>query len=165
VIWHAAESSAADQGGAVLSAGQYCTGHIWQHSHFLIPPSILFTTNTMNLCVICSGIDFQALIVACLKDCQHRQAADSQDYDEVLAPPQKHHNDIFEIQASAQACGLCKLIFRAFEERNVANVEDARDISIIFRSRGNKVEVRYDAPEQYIKLCDLDWYMNESDGE
>lgn len=119
----------------------------------------------MNLCATCKAIDFRAMIVACLQDCQHRQAADSQDYDEVLALPQKHHTDIFQIQASAQACGLCKLIFRAFEERNVANVEDARGIPIIFRSRCNKVEVLYDAPERYIKLCDLDWYMNESDGE
>jgi hypothetical protein len=119
----------------------------------------------MNLCVTCRAIDFKALIVACLKHCQQRQAADSEDYYEVLAPPQKHHNDIFQIQASAQACSLCKLIFRAFEERKVANVEDAWGIPIAFRSQCNKVEVLYDAPGQYIKLCGLDWYMNEADGE
>jgi hypothetical protein len=119
----------------------------------------------MNLCVTCRAIDFKALIAACLRHCKHRQAGYSEDYEEVPAPPQKHHDDIFKIQASAQACGLCKLIFQAFKERQVANVEDARGIPIVFRSWRNKVKVLYDAPGPSIKLCGLNWYMNQDDGE
>lgn len=124
-----------------------------------------FNKLTMDLCNTCRAINFLALVVACLKHGHRRQAPDSEDYDEDLAPPQRHHDDIFKIQASAQACGLCKVIFEAFRKRKVDNIEDARGIPIVFRARSNKVEVLYDAPEGLIKLCELDWYMDEGDGE
>jgi hypothetical protein len=123
----------------------------------------------MNLCSTCNSVDFRTLLITCLQQCRERQGANSEGYG---APRQsdnssrlKHHDDIFEIQKSSGDCNLCKVIFQAFEERKVADVEEARGLPIVFRTFGNKIEVCYDTEEGLIKLCGLDVYMNGVDGE
>lgn len=121
----------------------------------------------MTLCATCKGVDFPTLLVACVEQCKDRQEADGEDDYEIPPPPpsHKHHDDIFEIEKSSRDCDLCKIIFQAFKKRNVADVEEARGLPIVVRAWGNKVEVCYDAEEGLIKLCGLDWYMSEDDGE
>jgi hypothetical protein len=119
----------------------------------------------MTICATCKGVDFRALLVSCVEQCIHRQEADSEDNYEAPPPSHKHHVDIFEIEKSSQDCPLCKIIFQAFRERKVPDVEEARGLPIIVRAWGNTVEVCYDAEEGLIKLCGLNWYMSEDDGE
>jgi hypothetical protein len=47
----------------------------------------------------------------------------------------------------------------------VADPEEAKGLPIVFRAFGNKIEVCYDTEEGLIKLCCLDVYMDEVDGE
>ena len=119
----------------------------------------------MALCTTCKGVDFHALLVACLEQCIDRQEADGEDCYEAPPPSHKHHDDIFEFKRSSRNCHLCKVIFQAFEKRNVPDVEEARGLPIVIRAWGNKVQVCYDAKEGLIELCGLDWYMSEVDGE
>jgi hypothetical protein len=123
----------------------------------------------MTLCATCNSLDFRTLLIACLQQCRDRQKASGEDYDAPLPydnPPRlKHHGDIFEIQKSSGDCNLCRAIFKAFEKRKVADVEEARGLPIVFRAFGNKIEVCYDTEEGLIKLCGLDVYMDKVDGE
>jgi hypothetical protein len=119
----------------------------------------------MTLCVTCKGVDFRALLVACLEQCKGRQKPDGEYHYEAPPLSHTHHDDIFQIKNSSRDCHLCKAIFQAFERRHVADVEEARGLPIVIRAWGNKVEVCYDAEEGLIKLCGLDWYMSEVDGE
>jgi hypothetical protein len=123
----------------------------------------------MTLCATCKSIDFRPLLIACLQQCRDRQEANGEDYDAPLPSDNssrvKHHDDIFEIEKSSGDCNLCKVIFQAFEKRKVADAEEARGLPIVFRASGNKIEVCFDTEEGLIKLCGLDVYMNEADGE
>jgi hypothetical protein len=121
-------------------------------------------SRNMTLCAICREIDFPALFIASIQHSKARQKAHSDDYNDGPTLSYKHHDDIFMIQRSSQNCQLCKIVFQAFEKRNIADVEEARGLPIVFQLRGSNVEVRYDA-EGGIKLCNLDWYMSETDGE
>jgi len=117
----------------------------------------------------CQGVDFRTLLVACLQQCRDRQEANGKDYDAPLpsnnSSSVKHHDDIFQIEKSSGDCNICKVIFQAFEKRKVADAEEARGLPIVFRAFGNKIEVCYDTEEGLVKLCGLDVYMNEVDGE
>lgn len=124
----------------------------------------------MNLCEACESVDFRSLLIACVQQCQHRQEAYYDDGDDGLPASddlswQKHRDDIFEVEISAQDCALCKAIFQAFEERNVVDPELARGIPLIFRPYENKVDVCYNSDEGLIKLCRFDIYMNEAIGD
>ncbi len=123
----------------------------------------------MTLCATCKGIDFRPLLITCLQQCRDRQEANGEDYDAPLpsdnSPRVKHYGDIFEIEKSSGDCDLCKVIFQAFEKRKVADTEEVRGLPIIFRTFGNKIEVCYNTEEGLIKLCGLNVYMNEADGE
>lgn len=119
----------------------------------------------MALCATCERLDFRTLISACLKQCRNRQAS-AENYDAQLASSRvNHHLDIFEIKKSGWHCDLCKVIFKAFQEREVADPEEARGLPIIFRAFSNKIEVCYDAKEGLINLCCLDIYMDKADGD
>ena len=123
----------------------------------------------MNLCKACESVDFHSLLIAILQQCQHRQDAYYSDGDGT--PPasddlslQKHRDDIFDVEAWAQDCALCKVIFEAFEKRNVVDPELARDLPLVFRPDSNRLEVCYNSEQGLIKLCRLDVYMNEAIG-
>jgi hypothetical protein len=123
----------------------------------------------MTLCATCKSVDFRALLIACLQQCRDRQEAIGERCDAPLSPDNsyrvKYHDDIFEIEKSSGDCNFCKVIFQAFEKREVADAEEARGLPIVFRAIGNKIKVCYDTEEGLIKLCGLDVYMNEADGE
>jgi hypothetical protein len=123
----------------------------------------------MTLCATCKSINLRPLLIACFQQCRDRQEANSKDYDAPLPSDNsskiKHYGDIFEIEKSSGDCDLCKVIFHAFEKRKVDDVEDARGLPIVFRAFGNKIEVCYDTEEGLIKLCGLDVYMNQADGQ
>ncbi|KAI9780657.1 MAG: hypothetical protein M1839_006598 [Geoglossum umbratile] len=116
---------------------------------------------------MCKRIDFGAFLIACLQQCRDRQEANNQGYDAPLTSDcsdrVKCHNDIFEIEKSSRDCNICRVLFQAFEKRKVADVEDARDLPIVFRVFGNKIEACFDIEERLIRLCRLDMYMNEAD--
>jgi hypothetical protein len=121
------------------------------------------------LCEICKSVDFGPLVLACLQRCRDRQEAYYGDGHGWLAGPDdsswvKQHDDIFELQKRARDCGLCRVIFQAFEQRKVANREDARGLPIGFRLSGNNIEVCYNSEEGLIRLCGLVLYMNETHG-
>jgi hypothetical protein len=119
----------------------------------------------MTWCATCRSIDYGSLLIACLQQCRDRQEANGEDYDASDSSPRaKHHGDIFEVEKSCENCNLCKVIFQAFEKRNVADAE-ARGLPIVFHASGNKIEVCFDTKKRLIKLCGLDVYMNEADGE
>jgi hypothetical protein len=118
----------------------------------------------MPLCTACERVDFSTLLTACLQQCRDRQAnADNFDTP-LLSSRFNHHPDIFEIKISGRHCDLCKVIFKAFEKRKVADPEEARGLPIIIRASSNKIKVCYDAEEGLITLCCLDIYMDEVDG-
>jgi hypothetical protein len=123
----------------------------------------------MTLYAKCKSLDFRLLLIACLQQCQDRQEANGEDYDAPLLSNNssrvKHYGDIFEIEKSSGDCNFCKVIFQAFEKRKVADAEEARGLLIVFCAFGNNIEVCYDTKEGLIKLCGLDVYMNEADGE
>ena len=123
----------------------------------------------MTLCATCKCVDFRPFLIACLQQCRDRQEANGEGYDTPLSSDKsvkvKHYNDIFEIEKSSGDCNFCKVLFQAFEKRNVADAEDARGLPIVFRAFDNKIEVCFDAEEGLIELCGLDMYMNEVDGE
>lgn len=124
----------------------------------------------MVLCVRCRSIDFDTLLFDCLQQCKQRQERDHDDTDGDSSQPDnsfraRQHEDIFELEKWVSDCELCEVIFQAFERRDVANPADAKGLPIVFRSWQNKIEVCYDSKEGLIKLCGLDVYMNEADGE
>lgn len=127
----------------------------------------------MPLCATCDSVDVLHLLFICLSQCRDKQEAlsDRETHDNRLnnyeGSEVKHHGDIFEIEKSSKGCDLCKIIFQAFKRTNVQDVEVARGLQIIFRASCNKIEVCYDtdAKEGLIKLCGLDLYMDELDGE
>jgi hypothetical protein len=120
----------------------------------------------MTWCATCKSVDFRALLDTCRQQCLDRQEAKVEYYDAPL-PSSKvnHHDDIFEIEKSGRDCNLCKVIFQAFENRKVADPEEARGLPIVFRAFDNKIGVCYDTEEGLIELCSLDVYMGEVDGE
>ena len=99
----------------------------------------------MSLCATCRSVDFRTLLIACLQQCRNRQEANGEGYGALLpsdnSPMFQHHDDIFEIEKSSGHCDLCKVIFQAFEKRNVADAEEARGLLIAFRALNNKIEV------------------------
>jgi len=124
----------------------------------------------MMLCEICKSVDFRSLLIACLQQCQDQQEAYYGDGDGTLPPPDdsswiKQHDDIFELEKWARDCDLCRVIFQAFEQRKIADTEEARGLPIVLRPFHNKIEVCYNSEEGLIKLCGLDMYMNEANGE
>ena len=127
----------------------------------------------MPLCATCKSVDFVNLSHICLLQCRDKQTAlaEGEIYDARLTNYEgsvvKHHADIFDIQKSSKDCDLCEVIFQAFKRTNIQDVEDARGLQIIFRASRYKIEVCYntDAKEGLIKLCGLDVYMDEPDGE
>jgi hypothetical protein len=118
-------------------------------------------------------VDIRNLLLICLSQCRDKQEAlsDGKTYDDSLniyeGSEVQHHGDIFEIEQSSKDCDLCEVIFQAFKRTNVQDVEVARGLQIIFRASCNKIEVCYntDAKEGRGKLCCLDVYMDEPDGE
>jgi len=122
----------------------------------------------MTLCATCRSVDFRTLLIACLQQCRDRQEAHGEGYGALLpsdnSPMFQRYDDIFEIEKSSGHCDLCKVIFQAFEKGNVADAEEARGLPLVFRALDNKIEVCYDTEEGLIKLCGLDVYMNEVDG-
>ena len=127
----------------------------------------------MPLCATCDSVDFPNLRNICLSQCRDKQQAlsDGENYDNRLKNYEgseiKHHGDIFEIKKSSKDCGLCDIIFQAFRRINVQDEEVARGLQIIFRASGSKIKACYDTgdKEGLIKLCGLDVYMDEADGE
>ena len=122
----------------------------------------------MGLCTACSNVDYRALLITSLQQCRDRQEAtkNGEPYEtERSSEKCKHHDDIFEIQKSARDCTLCKTIFEAFENRKVANREDAKGLPIVFCASGNGIQVCYDTAEGLIRLCGLEVYMNGPDGK
>ena len=127
----------------------------------------------MPLCATCDSVDILNLLDICLSQCQDKQEAlsEGETYGNRLKNYEgsevKHHGDIFEIEKSSKDCDLCEIIFQAFKRTNVQDVEVARGLQIMFRASCNKIEVCYntDAREGLIKLCGLDVYMDEPDGE
>ncbi|KAE8449828.1 hypothetical protein EG329_007305 [Mollisiaceae sp. DMI_Dod_QoI] len=127
----------------------------------------------MPLCATCDSVDVLSLLRICLSQCRDKQEAlsDGEPYDTSVnnyeGTEVKHHSDIFEIQRSSKDCEFCEVIFQAFKRTKVQDVEVARGLQIIFRVSCNKIEVCYDtgAKERPIKLCGLDVYMDEHDGE
>ncbi|KAF2468783.1 HET-domain-containing protein [Lindgomyces ingoldianus] len=123
----------------------------------------------MTLCTTCKSLDFRTLLLTCLQQARERQEARDIGYDDAplasdLLAPLRHHCDIFEVGKSSSTCKLCKIIFQAFEKRQVADVEDARGLQIVFRTFSNRIQVCYET-EELIQLCRLDVYMNEDDVE
>jgi hypothetical protein len=127
----------------------------------------------MPLCATCDSVDVLKLLLVCLSQCRDKQEAlsDGETYDHRLnnyeGSEVKHHGDIFEVEKSSKDCDLCEVIFQAFKRTNVKDAEVARGLQIIFRASCGKIEVCYntDAKEGLIKLCGLDVYMDEPDGE
>ena len=122
----------------------------------------------MGLCATCKNIDYRAILITSLQQCRDRQEATKNGVlDETERSPEKwkHHDDIFEIQKSARDCALCKAIFEAFEEQNIANQELARGLPIILRGSGKGVEVCYDTAEGLIRVCGFEVCMNGPDGK
>lgn len=126
----------------------------------------------MPLCATCRGVDVLNLLLICLLQCRDKQEALSnrETYDNELKSYEgsevKHHGDIFEIEKSSTDCDLCEVILQAFKRTNVQDVEIARGLQIIFRASHNKIEVCYQTDKEgSIKLCGLDVYMDEPDGE
>ena len=125
----------------------------------------------MPLCATCDSVDILNLLLICLSQCRDKQQAlsDGETYDNrnYEGSEVKHHGDIFEIEKSSKDCDLCDIIFQAFKRTNVQDVEVARGLQIMFRASCSKIEVCYntDAKERLIKLCGLDVYMDEADGE
>jgi len=118
-------------------------------------------------------MDVLKLLLICLSQCRDKQEAlsDGETYDTRLnnykGSEIKHHGDIFEIEKSSKNCDLCEVIFQAFKRTNVQDVEVARGLQIIFRASCSKIEVCYNtgAKEGLAKLCGLDVYMDEPEGE
>jgi hypothetical protein len=127
----------------------------------------------MPLCATCDSVDVLELLLICISQCRDKQKAlsDGETYDTRLnnyeGSEVKHHGDIFEVEKSSKDCDLCEVIFQAFKRTNVQDAEVARGLQIIFRASCNKIEVCYntDAKERLIRLCGLDVYMDEPDGE
>jgi hypothetical protein len=122
----------------------------------------------MALYATCKSVDFCTLLIACLQQCQDRQEAIGEDNPPLPSDNSstvKHHDDIFEVERSSRDCSLYKVIFQAFEKRNVADTEEARCLPIVFRAFANRIDVYYDAEEGLIKLYGLDMYMNEANGK
>ena len=127
----------------------------------------------MPLCATCDSVDILKLLLICISQCRDKQKAlsDGETYDtrpkNYEGSEVKHHGDIFEVEKSSKDCDLCEVIFQAFKRTNVQDAEVARGLQIIFRASCNKIEVCYntDAKEGLIKLCGLDVYMDEPDGE
>ena len=122
------------------------------------------------LCEVCKSVDFDSLLIACLQQCQQRQDAYYGDGDGTLTQPDdsfwfKQHDDIFEVQKWSRDCRLCRLIFQAFEQRQVTDTEVARGLPIVFRPLLNNTMVCYNSEEGLIKICLLDMYMKETHGE
>jgi hypothetical protein len=133
----------------------------------------MFMELEMALCAKCDGADIRNLLLICLLQCQEEQEAlsDGETYDSrrnnYEGSETEHHSDIFEIEKSSKHCDLCEIIFHAFKRTNVQDVEVARGLQIMFRASGSKIEVCYNADDKggLIKLCGLDVYMDEPDGE
>jgi len=133
----------------------------------------LFKQRKMRLCATCDGLNIPRLLLICLAQCRDKQEALSDG--EVYDPKQpsyegsevKHHCDIFQVEKTSKDCDLCEIVFQAFKKTNVQDVEVARGLQIIFRASGGKIEICYDADAKgtLIKICGLDMYMDESDGE
>jgi hypothetical protein len=127
----------------------------------------------MPLCATCDSVDVLNLLLICLSQCQDKQKAlsDGETYDNRLNNHEgsevKHHSDIFEIEKSSKDCDLCEVIFQAFKRTEVQDGEVARGLQIIFRASCSKIDVCYntDAREGLIKLCGLNVYMDEPNGE
>ena len=77
----------------------------------------------------------------------------------------KHHGDIFEIEKSSRDCSLCRIIFQAFEDRKVEDPELAKGLPIVFRALCNRIDVCYGVEKDPIKLCGLDIYMDNAEGQ
>ena len=118
----------------------------------------------MSLCARCKSADYPALLVASIENCRTRQAADGEDEYESKTLTYQHHDDIFSVQEAGKKCQLCRTIFQAFQERRVSNVELARDLPIVFKSRWNGIEVCYETGKELTNLCDLHWYMPKPNG-
>ena len=127
----------------------------------------------MPLCATCDSVDVLKLLLICMSQCRDKQKAlsEGETYDNrpnnYEGSEVKHHGDIFEVEKSSKDCDLCEVIFQAFKRTNVQDAEVARGLQIIFRASCNKIEVCYNtnAKEGLIKLCGLDVYMDEPDGE
>jgi hypothetical protein len=128
----------------------------------------------MPLCTTCRNVNILDLLLACLSQCRDKQEAlaygetsDNRLNNNYDGSEAKHHGDIFELKKSSKNCDLCEVISQAFERTNVRGVEVARGLQIIFRASCVKIEVCYnvDAEEGLVKLCGLDMYMGEPDGE
>jgi hypothetical protein len=129
----------------------------------------------MPLCATCESVDVVNLLLICLSQCRDRETALSEGeiYDAHNRPTNyegsevKHHGDIFDIEKSSKYCDLCEVIFQAFKRTDIQDVEVARGLQIILRASCKRIEVCYstDAKEGLIKLCGLNLYMDESDGE
>jgi hypothetical protein len=118
-------------------------------------------------------VDLRNLLLICLSQCRDKQEAlsNGETYDNRHSNYEgsevKHHGDIFEIEKSSKDCRLCEVIFQAFTRTNIQDAEVARGLQIIFRASCSKIEVCYntDAKGGLVKLCGLDVYMDEPDGE
>jgi hypothetical protein len=122
----------------------------------------------MGLCATCKNVDYRAILITSLQQCQDRQEETKNgkpDETEKSLENFKYHDDIFEIQKLARHCTLCKAILKAFEERNVANPELARGLPIILRRSGKGIKVCYDTAEGLTRLCGLEVYINETNGK
>ncbi|EFX06441.1 serine/threonine-protein phosphatase pp2a catalytic subunit [Grosmannia clavigera kw1407] len=64
---------------------------------------------------------------------------DGASFKSLLTATMKHHKDIFAIRDSGENYGLCKVIYKEFEKRNV-DPEEARDLPIFFRALDNRIE-------------------------
>ena len=121
----------------------------------------------MGLCTACSNVDYRALLITSLQKCRDRQEAtkNGKPYETGRGLECKHHDDIFDVQRSARGCTLCKAIFEAFGERDIANQEEAKSLPIVFCASENGIQVCYDTAEGLINLCRFEAYMNEPDGK
>ena len=97
--------------------------------------------------------------------------SDGEDYEDRLqnynGSEVEHHDDIFEVEKSSRDCDLCDLIFQAFKRNKARNIEVARGLQITLRAFRGQIEVccEMDNTGGLTKLCGLDMYMDEVDGE
>jgi hypothetical protein len=129
----------------------------------------------MPLCTVCQSVDFRALFNATLQGCFDRQEStrNGEKHDGISFSSDglcafRHHDDIFNVEQSSANCGLCQIIFGAFQKRlreqNAADVEEARGLKLLLCASSTGVGVFYDTWEGMIELCRLDFYMHENDG-
>ncbi|KAH0565866.1 hypothetical protein GP486_000744 [Trichoglossum hirsutum] len=119
----------------------------------------------MVLCSVCRSIDLYSLLLLPLEEhpeIRSLHKAEVYQHSKEDEPYIKLHYDIFKVRNSADGgCELCRVIFSAFEGREVVDEEIVKGLPIILSKQNDEIIVGFDSSEGLIKLCGFDVYVKQ----